>query len=349
MSSRYHLRSGPSGRNFGSYGPPPSGPERANQGYSPSYPPAYPPYNGPPPQRQSMSLLSQHQPPTTVTSDMVDKVNKNVEASTATLDTLRNMLESATPTTEFEKMVATYLGLLTAQLRDIKVDVSVINDRLLKHEDLADRRFADINHGFGEVEDIVVKTEQYSRRDTITVAGLSKPNENETSADLGNRIATTLSKCGVRVKVDDFSAFHRNSNKSKTVKTRDGADKVIPPSVTARFKSINLKDEVIRNYKNYDTETSRSKEVRIYHSLTPHYSHLRRNIELFFKEGDNEDNLQNPHKVQPGTKELKWCKYQSPSSGLVLKLKSDEYIKGVHSWHDFCDKYYKVVILRASY
>ena len=105
----------------------------------------------------------------------------------------------------------------------------------------------------------------------------------------------------------------------------------------------------MRNYKNFDSVAKKPNDVRIYHSLTPHYSGLRRSIEQFFKEGDVPDNELNPHKVQPRGRELKWCKYQSPSSGIVVKLKSDEYIKGVHSWYDFCDKYYKIVELGASY
>ena len=332
-----------SGRAFGSSPPV----DAAHQGYCPPFSQTSHPSFGqyPPPGSHDQQLPPQSIPPSQVT----ESVNSRAEATAATLDSMKNMLDTATPTSEFEKLVVNYLGLLTAQMREIKIDVSVLNDRLSKSVEHTNSRFNSAQKEFMEIEDMVIKTEQYSRRDAITVSGLSKPNETETSIDLGNRIANTLSKSGIRVKPEDLSAFHRNSKENKIIKLRDGRTKEIPPSVTARFRSTNMKDEVMRNYKNFDSVANKPNDIRIYHSLTPHYSMLRRSIEQFFKDGDVPDNELNPHKVQPHGKQLKWCKYQSHTSGIVLKLKSDEYIKGVHSWYDFCDKYYKLVELGATY
>ena len=35
--------------------------------------------------------------------------------------------------------------------------------------------------------------------------------------------------------------------------------------------------------------------------------------------------------------------YQSPASGLVVKLRSEEYMKGIHVWDDFIREFAKVV------
>ena len=61
--------------------------------------------------------------------------------------------------------------------------------------------------------------------------------------DLGNRVATALSKSGVKVRADDLSSFHRNSGDNKTVTLRDRSprsEKIIPPSVTVKFKTIHF-------------------------------------------------------------------------------------------------------------
>ena len=300
--------------------------------------------------------VAQVAPPTTVSS--VDDasttntiVDSKIDDTAATLDTLQSMLSTMKPTSDFEQNIVQYLGLLTAQMKEIKFEQAHIIKRSVANARDNEHRFAHVNRSFDDVNRSVIKTEQYSRRDTITMSGLSKATEGETAVDLGNRIANTLSKCGVKVKPDDLSAFHRNSATGRTVPPRDGSGgtRELPPSITVRFKAINLKDEIIRSYKNYDSENSKQMDVKVYHSLTPHYSNLRRDIESFFKSGNSSANSNNPHSIQPGDKQLKWCKYQSPSSGLVLKLMSDEYMNGVHTWPDFCDKFHKVVVLGARY
>ena len=99
---------------------------------------------------------------------------------------------------------------------------------------------------------------QYSRRDTVVVTGMPYTT-GEKSEVLGKTLATELSNSGIKVSESDFGAYHRNGNKIKTkvITDRSGVEKEIkiPPSlsVTVRFNHSNLKDNVIRNYKNFDS------------------------------------------------------------------------------------------------
>ena len=60
-----------------------------------------------------------------------------------------------------------------------------------------------------EVKRYSVQTEQYSRRDCLTVTGLTKT-DTETTTELGPKVVSALNKSGANVKLDDLSAFHRN-------------------------------------------------------------------------------------------------------------------------------------------
>ena len=181
-----------------------------------------------------------------------------------TLIAIKTMLDSVAPSTPFEKNMFNCVNLLIAQMHEMKHEVERANTRA-----------AHLTHALRDVELSTVKTEQYSRRDCVTVTGVAHT-EGETTKDLGPKVASVLSKSGVTVKPDDLSAFHRNGGKTKQVKLRDGTLKSIPPSVTVKFKSINHKDDLIRNYKNFDAAKSKPAEVQVYHSLTPHYAGLRR-------------------------------------------------------------------------
>ena len=136
-----------------------------------------------------------------------------------------------------------------------------------------------------EVKRSSVQTEQYSRRDCLTVTGLSKT-DTETITELGPKVVSTLNKSSVNVKLDYLSAFHRNQQQDKTVTLRDGTSKKIPPSITVKLKSVNQKDDIERNLKNYDYSTKKPANVQIFHSLSPHYAGLRKKILEYYKSGD---------------------------------------------------------------
>ena len=136
------------------------------------------------------------------------------------------------------------------------------------------------------------------------------------------KVAETLALSGETVAVNDFTAVHRNGNLEKT--TSQG--KKIPPSVTVKFHSISKKDSVLRNYKNFDYVKKESRPTKVFQSLSPHYAGLRRSIVKFFNVDNASHNL---------GKQLKWVTYQSPTAGLVVKLKSDEYLRDIHVIDDF--------------
>ncbi len=170
----------------------------------------------------------------------------------------------------------------------------------------------------------VVKNEQYTRRDTITMVGLEKqPDETETT--LSAKVAETLSASGVTVTPNDFSAVHRNGKDGPVLKS----GKTAPPSVTIKFSVVSKKDNVLKSYKNFDQVANKPRSVKIFQSLSPHYGTLRRSIVQFF----NSSNAHNRGK------ELMWVTYQSPSAGLCVKLKSKEYFKDIHVNDDFYLKF----------
>ena len=239
----------------------------------------------------------------------------------AALMAVKSMLQNVPPTTPFEKNIHNCVELLIGHFIEMKHELEIFKCKSI-----------DFDHSMREIKVSTVKTEQYSRRDCITVTGVGKP-EGETTKDLGVKVASTLSKSGVPVKVDDFSAFHRNGDKVKQIKQRDGRVKEIPPTITVKFKTVNKKDDVVKNYKNYDVENSKRNDIQVYHSLSPHYASLRRSILQYFSDGNNTYG-----------KELKWVRYLSPSSGIAVKLKSDEFFKNINVIEDFQSKFRQIVV-----
>ena len=229
-----------------------------------------------------------------------------------TLLAIKSMLESVPPTSPFEKNLVNCVNLVIAQMREIKYNVEMANTRA-----------ADMSHSLKDVRMSAIRSEQYSRRDCVTVTGLTQ-SEGETPKELVPKVATVLSKSGVTVKAEDISACHRNGGKVKQIKLRDGSLKSIPPTITVKFKSINQKDELIKGYKNFDAAKSKPADVQVYHSLSKHYAGLRRDILNFFRTDE-----------AAAGRSAKWVKYLSPTSGLALKLRTDEFMKGIHSWDDF--------------
>ena len=79
-------------------------------------------------------------------------------------------MDGLNPSSDFETGIVNYLRLLTAQVRELKSDQSHIKLR----EEYSYRNHA-FNEQFDDLELNVAKSEQYTRRDTITIVGLEKP------------------------------------------------------------------------------------------------------------------------------------------------------------------------------
>ena len=171
---------------------------------------------------------------------------------------------------------------------------------------------------------------QYTRRDTLVVTGIPFTS-GEDPEKLKGDLATQLSSSGVTVTDNDFSAYHRNGNKliEKEIanKTGDGTRKIIiPPSVTVRFRNSNLKDRVIRGYKNFDSENKRPKKIRVFQSTTPYYSNLKKDISNFFRDDDTIK------------REIRWIHWRSPSCGMAVKCKDGSYFQGIHCMEDLLEQ-----------
>ena len=285
---------------------------------SSSYQPGYQPptFNQPPSFTQQPGVRSQ---PSGSTPHL--NLNTKIEDVTATLDGILPMIDSMKPSDPFQISVCNVLRLLVGQMKEIKLGQVKLQDSTISSLGVVDDNLVDLTR-------TAVKGEQYHRRDTLTVTGVPKRNE-ETVAELGKKVAESLSLSGETVTPDDFSVIHRNGNRTK--KNHQGKD--IPPSVTVRFSKIGKKDKVLRGYKNYDVNTKTSKSVKVFQSLSPHYSGLRQYIVNFFGTDNVDANL---------GKQLKWCTYQSPSAGLAVKLKSDEFMRDIHVVDDFLFKFAEI-------
>ena len=228
------------------------------------------------------------------------------------------MIDSMKPGDQFQISVCNVLRLLVGQLKEIKLGQAKLQKSTINSLGIVDENLIDISRS-------AVKSEQYHRRDTLTVTGVPK-NTNETDAELEKKVAESLSLSGETVRPEDFSVIHRNGNQTR--KDRRGKD--IPPSVTVRFSKIGKKDKVLRGYKNFDVNSRTPRPVKVFQSLSPHYSGLRRYIVDFFSVSNAEGNF---------GKQLKWCTYQSPSAGLAVKLNSDEFMRDIHVVDDFLLKF----------
>ena len=247
---------------------------------------------------------------------------QRISSLTPTLDHLYNKFKSGPqPSSDFEKSVAEFMDVLYCQIKELKNDHAQLRDEMLF-------RNRDVTETVDELQLSVVKSEQYSRRDTITVVGLEKP-ETETETNLYQRVAQTLSLSGVQVTPDDFSVLHRNGRDNRIIRGN-----TVPPSITVRFNRLHKKDAVLRQYRNFDTSSSAPRPVKIYQSLTKHYADLRSSIFKFLKSDQNDVSYVNGPICNVGLKP-KWVTYQSPTSGFAVKLASGEYFNGIHVWKDF--------------
>ena len=258
-------------------------------------------------------------------ADQSSELTSRMHDITSTLDEIRKMVDSLTATSEFERGIKSVVSLLVSQVKEVKFEHHKLEQGVLfNHKQVTDN--------IDELALSVVKSEQYTRRDTLTVVGLPMPGP-ESQSDLCTKVADVLSASGESVSVADISAAHRNSKNSKEIK-----GKTVPPSVTVKLSKVNKKDNVLRGYKNYDSSTKQPRQVKVYQSLSGHYSEVRRRIFEFFNA--SRDDLSFGPIINPGMK-VKWVTYQSPSSGFAIKLESGDYFKGVHMWHQFVDIMYE--------
>ena len=299
-SHRYPLRS---------HGPPPPSSDRP--GYQPPRPTTAQPYLAPH-ATASAASSSLHPPPHS--SNLLDTV-------TATLEALTPMIDSLQPKSAFEIGMTNIVRLIVGQQRELKLEHHMLHQS-------TERSFCEVDGSVVGLTRAVVKSEQYTRRDTVTMVGLEKPKD-ETDVSLSNKVAETLSASGVTVSSADFSVVHRNGKDSREIR-----GKTVPPSVTVKFAVTSKKDIVLKSYKNFDPVARKPRNVKVFQSLSPHYGQLRRSITDFF---NNSNNTQYNH-----GKELKWVTYQSPTSGLCVKLKTDEYFKDIHIVDDFYLKFGEV-------
>ncbi len=250
------------------------------------------------------------------TSSRADAVNKCVETVTATLDGLLPLLDTLKPASDFEIGISNVARLLIGHLREVKLELHDLKQ-------MSHRSFSAMDGSLKDITTGVVKTEQYARRDTITVVGVAQPTD-EKPAALAEKVAQQLSLSGETVAPSDFSTLHRNGQ------AREIRGKIVPPTITVKFSKVSKKDAVLRGYRNFDSVAKKPRNIKVYQSLSPHYAGLRQKIVKFFDTTNNNINH---------GKELKWATYQSPTAGLVVRLKSEEYIKGIHIWDDFVLKF----------
>ena len=256
--------------------------------------------------------------------DRTRDIDRRISDMTPTLDHMYNtLLAGLDPKSDLEKAVHTYLGLLHSQVKEIKIEQGKLREEIAV-------RSRNVMETVDEMKLSVVKTEQYGRRDTVTIVGLTKP-DNESEKDLSKKVAEALSNSGETVVPDDFSAIHRNSKNNRHVR-----GKVIPPSITVRFSRISKKDNVLRSYRNFDPVAKKPRDVKVYQSLTQHYSDLRVSIYKFLNsDPSSPESSANGKICNVAGLKPKWVTYQSPTSGFAIKLASGEYFNNVHVWGDF--------------
>jgi translation initiation factor 1 (eIF-1/SUI1) len=244
-------------------------------------------------------------------------MDQSLQAATEIIDALTPLIDALKPSSDFEIGVVNINRLIVSHLKALEVKYHDLKQ-------LSHRSLGAMDSSMTELTTAVVKSEQYNRRDTVTVLGMPQLDD-EDHDKLAKKVATQLSCSGETVTPGDFSAIHRNGKPKKTT-----AGKIIPPSITVKFSRVSKKDTILRGYKNFDHTKKKPRDVKVFQSLSPHYAALRRKIVGFFDTSNSAGNY---------NKELKWVTYQSPTAGLVVKLNSDEYMRDIHIWDDFLDRF----------
>lgn len=260
--------------------------------------------------------------------------NANINAKLATLNTLQPMLEQINSGDPAVTALSNVLTILISQVIELKADLIGSGQRI------------------ADTETRSAKTEQYSRRNTTVLAGLPlDPSESKSSqGNLADNVVKHLTKeTGITISKNNISAVHRNGPikvpsvdgegivQAGGVKTRSGSGgvKTKPgsgaidtppsvPSVTVCFRDTNLKDRILKSYRNFDPTAKKSKPIRLYQSLSPYYKTLKSRISTELKE-----------KLKSDSSELtiRWIHWRS--AGFCCKLSDDRLLKGISSYDDF--------------
>ena len=92
-------------------------------------------------------------------------------------------------------------------------------------------------------------------------------------------------------------------------------------SITVKLYNLNKKDDILRNYKNFDRAQDKKRKVRVYQSLSPYYKEIKDLINEY---------CSTRHMA------IAWAHWRSASCGLAIKLKdSNRVITKVHCLDDF--------------
>ena len=240
-----------------------------------------------------------------------------------TLNSVKETVQSVVSQDPTLNLLKSAVLTLVAQVTEMKSDLVILQDASSR------TRTTVLDLGVS-----TAKTEQYSRRNTIVIAGQTV-DKSEADGKLGklpeNVCKLIKSVAGVDVKPEDFSAIHRNSytaknnqakNNEKNNQSQSG-DSFKPkvPSITVAFYNSNLKDDVLQNYRNYDTRVSRPRPVKVYQSLSKHYTTLKNRI--------------SDHCKEVLKAEVQWIHWRSQSAGLCIKFKSGTKCSKVFSFEDF--------------
>ena len=263
----------------------------------------------------------------------------NLQASAAeicaTLDTTMSMVDGLECKTPFESKTADILRLLVAQVKEVKMGQYQLSLTVQRQVNSANTLQQQCRGMYRDLEDVgrsAVKAEQYQRRSTVTLVGLPYSPQ-ESASELTEKVAATLSLSGERVLPADLEICHRNG------KPRQAAGKPPSiPSVTARLVKTVKKDSVLKQYRNWDVVAKKPRAVRVYQSLSKHYSDLRLDIMKFFNPA--EDSVAN-FGVSSQHQLVKWVTYVSPSAGFAVKLRSEIYFRNVHTFNDFLREFHE--------
>ena len=211
--------------------------------------------------------------------DRLSRASSMLQAKTSTLVEIKNQLDDlkVSSSSPFQANMKNLVALLCSQMIDMKEEIAELRSSLVESRENS-------NNAIISAE----KANQYSRRNTIVVAGVDLE-ENETQSKLEAKIAGLLTNSDTTVKTSELSHCHRNNVKNKVIKDNNGNEKIIPPTITVVFQKSSKKDTVLKNYSNYDSSTRKKKKVTVYQSLSPYsnINKLRQDISKYIYDNQN--------------------------------------------------------------
>ena len=177
--------------------------------------------------------------------DRLSRASSMLQAKTSTLVEIKNQLNDlkVSSSSPFQANMKNLVALLCSQMIDMKEEIAELRSSLVESRENS-------NNAIISAE----KANQYSRRNTIVVAGVDLE-ENETQSKLEAKIAGLLTNSDTTVKTSELSHCYRNNAKNKVIKDNNGNEKIIPPTITVVFQKSSKKDTVLKNYSNYDSST----------------------------------------------------------------------------------------------